>query len=87
MESNKPKKHKQPLPAIREMCIECMGGPDNPGYRKLITECPSIDCALYDFRFGKNPHHTKTLSEEQRKKKADIITVMILDDKLSDNLS
>jgi len=81
-----PKKHKQPLKAIREMCIECIGG-RNAGYRKLIFECASKDCALYDFRKGNNPHHTKTLSEEQRKKKADIITVTILDDKLSDNLS
>jgi len=87
MSRYKPKKHKQPIRAIREMCIECMGTRYNPGYRKLIADCPAKDCALYDFRFGKNPYHTKTLSEEQRKKKADIITVTILNDNLSENLS
>ena len=86
MESNKPKKHKQPLSAIRENCIKCVGGRDNPGFTKLVAECVVKNCDLYDFRFGKNPHHTKTLSEEQRKRKADIITVTILNDKLSDNL-
>ena len=72
-----PKKHKQPLPAIREMCIECMGG-RNAGYRKLIFECASKDCALYDFRFGKNPHHIKKLTDEQRQWKANLLTQRIL---------
>jgi hypothetical protein len=82
-----PEKHKEPLRAIREHCTECVGGRDNPGYTKLIDECVVKGCALFEFRFSKNPHHTKTLSDEQRKAKADLITVTILDDKLSDNLS
>ncbi len=78
MERYKPKKHKQPLKAIREMCIECMGTTVSPGYQIRISECPSTDCALYDFRCGNNPHHSKTLSGEQRNKKADIIKASII---------
>ncbi len=39
-----------PLRAIRANCLNCMGG--------LISEvrrCPSEDCPLYQYRFGKNP--------------------------------
>ena len=71
MERYKPKKQKIPVKAIREMCIECMGGKDNQGYRKLIAECSSHDCALYAFRLGKNPYHKQKLSELQRKTLAD----------------
>ena len=27
--------------AIREMCIQCMGTRDNPGWANLIKNCPS----------------------------------------------
>ncbi len=67
----KPKKYKIPVKAIREMCIECMGGRDkgqNP--RKLISECPAPYCALFEFRFGKNPYHRPNLSDDQRKRMA-----------------
>ena len=36
MERYKPKKQKKPLKAIREFCIECMGGRENDGYLKHI---------------------------------------------------
>ena len=72
MERYKPKKVKNPVKAIREMCIECMGGRGvGQNYSKLIVECASVDCALHDFRFGKNPFHTQNLSEEERKRRAD----------------
>ena len=35
------KKHKSPVIAIREFCIECMGGRDNKGSMKLVRECVS----------------------------------------------
>jgi len=56
-----PKKCKNPVKAIREMCVECMGGgcPSD-----LITNCPSKECALYEFRFGRNPYR-KPPSEKQ----------------------
>ena len=56
-----PKKQKNPARAIREMCIECMGG--GAPY-ELIERCPSKECALYEFRFGKNPYR-KPRSEKQ----------------------
>ena len=62
----KPKKYKNPTKAIREMCIECMGGRENEGYLKLISDCGSPDCALFEFRFGKNPYNRKNLSDNRR---------------------
>lgn len=72
MERYKPKKVKTPVKAIREMCIECMGGRGlGQNYSKLISECCSVDCALYDFRFGKNPFHTQNLSDDERKRRVE----------------
>ena len=71
MERYKPKKCKSPLKAIREKCVECMGGRESDGYVKRISECVSEDCPTYAFRFGKNPYHTQTLTAEQRKERGD----------------
>ena len=38
MERNKPIQHTSPVKAIREMCIECMGGRESgQSYSKLIA--------------------------------------------------
>ena len=66
MKSYIPKKYKNPTKAIREKCIECMGGRENEGYLKLISDCGSPDCALFEFRFGKNPYNRKNLSDNRR---------------------
>ena len=68
MERYTTKKHKSPVKAIREKCIECMGGRGTgQNYSKLIKECVSSECALFDFRFGKNPYTRKRkLSTEHR---------------------
>ena len=66
MRQHKPKKVKSPAKAIREMCIECMGSRENEGYLKLISDCGSPDCALFEFRFGKNPYNRKNLSDSRR---------------------
>lgn len=51
-----------PVKAIREKCLDCCCG--------SVTEvklCPSSDCALFPFRFGKNPYRrSRELSEEER---------------------
>ena len=39
MERYKPKKYKSPAKAIREFCIECVGGRENEGYLKYIENC------------------------------------------------
>lgn len=66
-----PKKYRKPVKAIREMCIECMGGRGaSQNYRKLIIECAALPCALYEFRFGKNPY-LPPISDERRKAMSD----------------
>lgn len=51
-----------PIKAIRAKCLECSCENVNE-----VRECPITDCALYPFRFGKNPYRTKReLSEEQK---------------------
>jgi hypothetical protein len=68
----RPKKMKAPIKAIREHCIECMGGRENTGYKELIENCLVPVCALYDFRSGNNPHRSKMeLSDEERKRRSD----------------
>ena len=64
MERYKPTKHKSPVKAIRENCIECMGGRESEGHLKRVSECGSPDCALYDFRFGKNPFRKKQTDKQ-----------------------
>ena len=61
MERYKPKKNKNPIKAIREMCIECMGG-GQPF--DLIDNCSTNICAICEFRFGRNPYR-KRASEAQ----------------------
>ena len=67
-----------PIKAIREMCIQCMGTRENVGYQKLIETCPSLSCPNYAFRFGANPYNKKTLTDEQKKERADRLSVSIL---------
>lgn len=51
-----------PLKAIRAKCIECSG---DSAYE--VKRCPSSDCVLYAFRFGKNPYRKKAeISDERR---------------------
>ena len=71
MNRYQPKKLEIPVKAMREHCIECVGSPINEGWQTLIRECPSVECALHDFRMGKNPFHSQNLSEEERKRRAE----------------
>jgi hypothetical protein len=67
MNRYQPKKQTNPVKAIREHCIECMGGRGTgQNFTKLIFECPSPDCAVYEFRLGKNPFR-KPVSDANRK--------------------
>ena len=76
MERYKPKKCKSPLKAIREKCVECMGGRESDGYVKRISECVSEDCPTYDFRFGKNPYHIQNLTVEQRQERSERVKLV-----------
>ena len=87
MKRYKLKKCKSPAKAIREFCIECVGGRENDGYLKHIKNCGSVDCALFDFRFGNNPHHKPKLTKEQRKDKGDRLRTSLSLGELSKKLS
>jgi hypothetical protein len=73
----KTKKQQSPIKAIKEMCIQCMGTRENVGYQQLIESCASSSCPNYAFRFGANPYNKKTLTNEQRKKRADRLSVSV----------
>lgn len=45
---------KSPLKAIRDKCYDCSCGSSTE-----IKLCPITNCALYPFRFGKNPYRKK----------------------------
>ncbi len=61
------KKPTNPVKAIREFCLGCVGNSSNE-----VKMCPSVKCPLYPFRFGKNPYRTKReMSEEQREAAAE----------------
>ena len=50
-----------PVKAIRAKCLEC-----SCGSQEDVKQCPVTQCALYPFRFGKNPYRTKReYTEEQ----------------------
>ena len=53
-----------PTKAIRKKCLEC----SNFSHTE-IEQCPITDCALYPFRFGKDPGRKKIEMSEDRKEK------------------
>ena len=56
-----------PLKAVRAKCLDCSGGS-----AKEVRECDISTCALWPFRFGKNPNRKpRKLTEQQRKNIAD----------------
>lgn len=58
--------NRSPMKAIRAFCLECCGGSSNE-----VKLCVSKNCALYPFRFGKNPNIK--LTDEQKAQKAEIL--------------
>ena len=56
------KEIKNPVKAIRAFCLECLGNSSEE-----VKRCTMTKCALYAFRFGKNPYRTeRIITEEQR---------------------
>ena len=61
------KKLTNPVKAIRAKCLDCCCG-----QLREVELCPSTQCALHPFRFGKNPFRTKReMTEDQRAAAAD----------------
>lgn len=50
-----------PIQAIREKCLDCAYTPQE------VKLCPCKDCALYPFRFGKNPFKPKREYTDEQK--------------------
>ena len=51
-----------PLEAIKEMCIDCCGGE-----KSWVAECTAKECAVYEFRLGKNPYRkSREYTDEQK---------------------
>lgn len=50
-----------PVKAIREFCLDCCGGSSNE-----VKGCTAPNCALFAFRFGRNPYIKREMTEEQR---------------------
>lgn len=50
-----------PIQAIREKCLDCAYSP------REVKLCPCKDCALYPFRFGKNPFKPKREYTDEQK--------------------
>lgn len=50
-----------PVKAIRAKCLDCCCGQQNE-----VALCPSADCPLHPFRFGKNPYRTKRVYTEEQ---------------------
>lgn len=56
-----------PVKAIRKKCLECSGGSS-----REVERCQIKDCALYPFRFGRNPFRAKReLTDEQKAEMAE----------------
>ncbi len=57
-----------------------MGGRANEGHMKLVRECVSENCELFEFRLGKNPYHTQNLSVEQRQDRSERLRASLIHD-------
>ena len=58
---------KSPVKAIRNMCMQCNGGPYNKQWAEETRNCVAKDCAIWHFRFGKNPYHSKSSDKTRRR--------------------
>ena len=56
-----------PARAIRHFCGECYGWCDN--WQREVRDCPTQDCPLYPFRFGRDPGHKQDLSDDERERR------------------
>lgn len=55
------------MSAIREKCLECQCW----SYTE-VADCPSKDCALWPFRFGKYPKNTTAAENNELATKLDV---------------
>ena len=54
--------YRTPLKSIRDYCrYVCKGN-----HPSLVKKCEEIECPLWDYRRGKNPHYKERMSEEEK---------------------
>jgi len=53
---------RNPIKAIRRHCLDCCGGS-----AIAVLECPSITCALWAFRKGKNPYRVPPTQKQKER--------------------
>ena len=53
-----------PLRSIRRKCLDCVGSSNE------VRLCPVSDCAIFPYRFGKNPNRPQ-LSEAEKQRRAE----------------
>ena len=65
-----PKKSRSPIKAIRFFCFECCGwdrGFEDSGKPFVdVQNCTSPNCPLFDFRFGRNPFHSRAKTDARQ---------------------
>lgn len=70
-----------PVKAIRAFCMDCMGG-SKTAEQGSIASCPSKGrCALWPFRFGKNPFIDKNSNLTDEQKQASLARLKLARDK------
>lgn len=69
---------KKPVKAISEFCRQCVGGGGRKAAAKLVRECVVVKCDLYPFREGKNPFHKLNLTDEERKRRSDLLRSRVI---------
>jgi hypothetical protein len=61
MEKNESTVITSPIKAIKAKCLDCCCG-----QREEVKLCPVTTCPLWQFRLGKNPNRSRTLTDEQK---------------------
>ena len=49
------------LKVIRKKCIDCCAGKYSE-----VKKCTAKDCDLWPYRMGKNPFHTREMTDKQK---------------------
>ena len=57
---------KSPLKAIRQHCLDCSNGSASE-----VKNCSIASCSLYEFRLGRNPFRTRSMTDEQKQAAAE----------------
>ena len=73
-DGTKRKLQTNPVKAIRDHCkwVCCQVSTDNPGSTEAWKECNITTCTLHPFRNGTNPHRSRVLTDEDRRRLSEL---------------